>query len=216
MNDQTQPTTPITVVIVDDHELVRRGLKGILGSCDDIELVGEARDGETAVALCAARQPDVVLMDMIMPGMDGAEATGALLGRSPDTHVLALTSFSDPELIRRALQAGAVGYLLKNVTGEELAAAVRRAHGGLSTLAPEAAQVLVAAAQAPEGAAGPLTARELEVLSLLTHGLSNAEISSRLFVSLSTAKAHVSSIISKLGASSRTEAATIGLREHLV
>lgn len=215
MTEQAAMTRPISVVIVDDHELVRRGLKGALASHDDIELVGEARDGETAVALCAARHPDVVLMDLIMPGMDGAEATESLLGRSPNTRVLALTSFSEPELVQRTLKAGALGYLLKSVTGDELAAAVRRAHSGQSTLAPEAAQVLVEAAQAPDDT-GPLTSREREVLSLLTHGLSNAEIAARLYVSLSTAKAHVSSIISKLGASSRTEAATIGLREHLV
>jgi two-component system, NarL family, response regulator LiaR len=215
MVDQATVTRPISVVIVDDHELVRRGLKGAFGAHDDIELVGEARDGETAVAMCAAKQPDVVLMDLIMPGMDGAQATESLLRRSPSTRVLALTSFTDPELVQRTLKAGAIGYLLKSVTGDELAAAVRRAAGGKSTLAPEAAQVLVEAAQTPEDT-GPLTAREREVLSLLTHGFSNAEIAARLFVSLSTAKAHVSSIISKLGAASRTEAATIGLREKLV
>ena len=216
MSDANTTSTRITVAIVDDHELVRSGLESILSLYDDLELVGQARSGEAAVALCAARHPDVVLMDLIMPGMDGVAATEELRRRSPGTKVLVLTSFSDSELIERALRAGAIGYLLKSVSGDELAAAIRRAHAGLSTLAPEAAQVLIDAVTTPASDVVVLTARELEVLSLLTEGLTNAEIAARLFVSLSTVKTHVSSIIAKLGAATRTEAATIAVREHLV
>jgi len=216
MSDANTTSTRITVAIVDDHELVRSGLESILSLYDDLELVGQARSGEAAVALCAARHPDVVLMDLIMPGMDGVAATEELRRRSPGTKVLVLTSFSDSELIERALRAGAIGYLLKSVSGDELAAAIRRAHAGLSTLAPEAAQVLIDAVTTPASDGVLLTARERDVLSLLTEGLTNAEIAARLVVSLSTVKTHVSSIIAKLGAATRTEAATIAVREHLV
>jgi NarL family two-component system response regulator LiaR len=210
-------TKPIKVVIVDDHELVRGGLESILGLFDDIELVGQADSGAAAVSLCGKTQPDVVLMDLVLPGgMDGAEATKQLLGACPGTKVLALTSFSDPELIQRVLQAGALGCLLKNVSGKELAAAIRKAHMGTSTLAPEAADALVHAISSGLDAHAGLTRREQDVLTLIVEGLTNAEIAERLVVSLSTVKTHVSSIIAKLGASTRTEAAAIAVREHLV
>jgi NarL family two-component system response regulator LiaR len=211
-------TKPIKVVIVDDHELVRGGLETILGLFDDIELVGQADSGAAAVKLCIQKRPDVVLMDLVLPGgMDGTEATRELLSTCPDVKVLALTSFSDPELIQRVLRAGALGCLLKNVSGKELAAAIRKAHEGTSTLAPEAADALVHAISSPhvEEHAG-LTRRELEVLGLMVEGLTNSEIAERLVVSLSTVKTHVSSVISKLGAATRTEAAAIAVREHLV
>jgi two-component system, NarL family, response regulator LiaR len=213
---ETTTTAPIKVVIVDDHELVRGGLETILGLFADIELVGQADSGAAAVAVCDRVQPDVVLMDLVMPGgMDGAETTETLLRTCPGAKVLALTSFSDPELIQRVLRAGALGCLLKNVSGQELAAAIRRAHGGVSTLAPEAADALVHAMASPADAHAPLTRREQEVLELMVEGLTNTEIADRLVVSLSTVKTHVSSIIAKLGASTRTEAATIAVREHL-
>jgi two-component system, NarL family, response regulator LiaR len=209
-------TAPIKVVIVDDHELVRGGLETILGLFDDIQLVGQAESGAAAVRVCGELQPDVVLMDLVMPGdMDGAEATEQLLLTCPGARVLALTSFSDPELIQRVLRAGALGCLLKNVSGKELATAIRRAHEGSSTLAPEAADALVQAMASPTAARTALTRREHEVLELMVEGLTNAEIADRLVVSLSTVKTHVSSIIAKLGASTRTEAATIAVREHL-
>jgi DNA-binding NarL/FixJ family response regulator len=215
MTDST--TAPIQVVIVDDHELVRGGLETILGLFADIELVGEADSGAAAVALCSEKQPDVVLMDLVLPGgMDGAEATRELLRLCPTVKVLALTSFSDPELIQRVLRAGALGCLLKNISGQELAAAIRRAHEGVSTLAPEAADALVHAMASPAETRTALTRRELEVLELIVEGLTNTEIADRLVVSLSTVKTHVSSIIAKLGASTRTEAATIAVREHIV
>lgn len=216
MTDSTT-TAPIKVVIVDDHELVRGGLETILGLFDDIDLVGQADSGVAAVELCAEKQPDVVLMDLVLPGgMDGAEATEELLRTCPGAKVLALTSFSDPELIQRVLRAGALGCLLKNVSGKELAAAIRKAHEGTSTLAPEAADALVHAISSPVDPRAGLTRRELDVLALMVDGLTNQEIAERLVVSLSTVKTHVSSIIAKLGASTRTEAAAIAVRERLV
>ena len=207
---------PIRVVVVDDHELVRGGLATILDLYDDIVLAGAADSGAAAVRLCAEARPDVVLMDLVLPGgMDGAQATEEVLRTCPGVKVLALTSFSDPDLIQRVLRAGALGCLLKNVSGRELAEAIRRAHAGTSTLAPEAADALVHAISSPLAARAGLTRRERDVLRLMVEGLTNAEIAERLVVSLSTVKTHVSSIIAKLGASTRTEAATIAVREHL-
>lgn len=215
MNESTASDS-IRVVIVDDHELVRGGLETILGLFDDLALVGEADSGAAAVALCGEVQPDVVLMDLVLPGgMDGAEATKEIVRICPGTRVLALTSFSDPELIQRVLRAGALGCLLKNVSGKELAAAIRKAHAGTSTLAPEAADALVQAISAPSEEHPDLTQRERQVLKLLVEGLTNVEIAEQLVVSLSTVKTHVSSVIAKLGASTRTEAAAIAVREHL-
>lgn len=213
---ESTATARIRVIIVDDHELVRGGLETILGLFEDIELIGQADSGAAAVRLCSDLRPDVVLMDLVLPGgMDGAEATQELLRICPGAKVLALTSFSDPELIQRVLRAGALGCLLKNVSGKELAAAIRRAHEGASTLAPEAADALVRAISSPVEARAGLTPREEEVLKLMVDGLTNAEIAERLVVSLSTVKTHVSSIIAKFGASTRTEAAAIAVREHL-
>ncbi len=169
-----------------------------------------------AVAVCEQTQPDVVLMDLVMPGLDGATATREILRRCPTTRVLVLTSFSDEALIESALSAGAIGYLMKDISGAQLAAAIRRASAGKPTLAPEAAEVLMHRVDASGLQGQDLTARERQVLTLLADGLTNAEIAERLVVSLSTVKGHVSSIISKLGASSRTEAATIAVRHRLV
>ena len=183
---------------------------------DDITLVGEAASGETAVGLCVETQPDVASMDLVLPGgMDGVEATREIVRTCPHAQVLALTSFSDPELIQRVLRAGALGCLLKNVSGKELAEAIRRANMGNATLAPEAADALVHAISSPIEDRAALTRRERDVLALMVDGLTNAEIAGQLVVSLSTVKTHVSSIIAKLGATSRTEAAAIAVREHL-
>ena len=206
----------IRVVIVDDHALVRAGLETVLALFEDIELVAEAADGAEAVAVCERAQPDVVLMDLVMPGLDGAAATQEILRHCPHTRVLVLTSFSEEALIENALSAGATGYLMKDVSGAQLATAIRRASAGKTTLAPEAADVLMHRVARPDIQGQDLTPRERQVLALLTDGLTNAEIAERLVVSLSTIKSHVSSIISKLGASSRTEAATIAVRHHLV
>jgi NarL family two-component system response regulator LiaR len=207
---------PIRVAIVDDHAVVRSGLKAFLMVFDDLELVGEASSGQEAVQLAERVQPDVILMDLIMPDMDGPATTRAIRARWPKIQVVALTSFREDELVKNALQAGAIGYLLKNVGADELADAIRSASVGRPTLAPEAAQVLIQASRQPEQPHYDLTEREKEVLSLLVKGMSNNEIADRLVVSRSTVKFHVSSILSKLGVSSRTEAVALALNSRLV
>ena len=208
--------SPIRVLVVDDHAVVRGGLGAFLLAFDDLEQVGEAASGRDAVRACAQARPDVVLMDLMMPEMDGADATRLLREQFPQVQVIALTSFKEDELVRRALQAGAIGYLLKNVSADELAAAVRAARDGRPTLAPEAAQVLIRAATHPRGPGDDLTPREREVLKLMAQGRNNPEIADRLVVSRSTVKFHISSILAKLGAASRTEAVAFALQHGLV
>jgi len=207
---------PIRVMLVDDHAVVRSGLGAFLLAFDDLELVAEAGSGEEAVRLCEQFRPDVVLMDLVMPGMDGAAATRAIREQCPDIQVIALTSFKEKDLVEGALQAGAIGYLLKNVSADELADAIRAAHAGRSTLAPEAAQVLIQATREPPAPGYDLTEREREVLTLMVEGLSNPEIAERMVVSRSTVKFHVSNILSKLGVTGRTEAVALAVQHHLV
>lgn len=207
---------PIRVMVVDDHAVVRSGLKAFLMVFDDLELVGEASSGEEAIQLTERMRPDVILMDLIMPDMDGPATTRTIRGRWPRVQVVALTSFREDELVKSALQAGAIGYLLKNVGADELADAIRSAFAGRPTLAPEAAQVLIQASRQPERPGFDLTEREREVLTLLVKGMSNNEIADRLVVSRSTVKFHVSSILSKLGVSSRTEAVALALNNKLI
>jgi NarL family two-component system response regulator LiaR len=207
---------PIRVLLVDDHTVVRSGLSAFLLAFDDLELVGEANSGEEAIRLCPQVKPDVVLMDLVMPGMDGAQATRAIRAKCPDIQVIALTSFKETELVEGVMEAGAIGYLLKNLSADELATAIRNAHAGRPTLAPEAAQALIQSMRQPPKPGLDLTERELEVLSLLVEGLTNPEIADRLVVSRSTAKFHVSSILSKLGVSNRTEAVSLAVQHKLV
>lgn len=207
---------PIRVLIVDDHAMVRRGLAIFIKSKPDLTLIGEASCGQEAITLCGRLAPDVVLMDLVMPEMDGAAATQAIRQRWPRIQVIALTSFQERELVQGVLKAGAIGYLLKNVLAEELADAIRAAASGRSTLAPEALQALVQPTPETLLRDFGLTAREQEVMGLMVEGLNNPEIAERLVVSRATAKAHVSSILSKLGVSNRAEAITLALRNKLV
>jgi NarL family two-component system response regulator LiaR len=203
-------------MLVDDHAMVRRGLATFLKVFDDLMLAGEAENGADAVQLCAEVLPDVILMDMVMPGMDGVSATRAIRQQFPMVQVIALTSFKEGELIKNALEAGAVGYLLKDISADELAQAIRAAYSGHPTLSPEATQVLVQMVNQPPAPGLDLTEREREVLSLMIEGSSNSQIALKLRVTSSTIKSHVSNILSKLGVSSRTEAVTVALRNHII
>lgn len=210
-------THRIRVLLVDDHAMLRRGLRFFLKGFEDLELVGEASSGHQAIALCDQIEPDVVLMDMVMPDMDGAEATRLIRQQNSGIQVIALTSFQEEDLVQRALHAGAIGYLLKNVSAEDLSRAIREAHAGRSTLAPEAAEVLIQATRerARHEDYG-LTDREHEVLGLMAKGLSNSEIAEHLVISIATAKFHVHGILTKLGVSSRTEAVALAWQRKLL
>lgn len=207
---------PIRVMLVDDHTMVRKGLTTFLNAFDDMLLVGEAENGAAAMKLCSEVLPDVVLMDMVMPDMDGAAATSEIRRKHPQVQILVLTSFKEGDLIKKALEAGAIGYLLKDVTADDLARAIRAAHAGRATLSPEAAQSLVETTNLPPVPGLDLTEREREVLSLMVDGLSNIQISVKLGVSASTVKSHVSNVLSKLGVVSRTEAVSLALRNRIV
>ncbi len=206
----------IRVLLVDDHTVVRSGLGAVLAASEDLTLVGEAADGEEAILRCEQVKPDVVLMDLLMPKMDGVAATAAIHKRWPDIRVIALTSFKEKEYVEGALKAGAISYLLKDVTADELVTAVRRALMGQSSLSPEAAQVLVQNVRQPVRLGDDMTDREREILALMVEGLPNADIAERLIVTQSTVKFHVSNILSKLNASSRTEAVALAIKNHLV
>ncbi len=208
--------SPIRVMIVDDHSMVRTGLATFLEVSDGLELVGEAGDGAAALKLCEQSQPDVVLMDLVMPDMDGVAATRTIKERWPKIQVIALTSFQEGEMVQDALKAGAISYLLKNVSMDELVRAIRGAHAGRSTMAQEAVQALVQSTSQDPMPGIDLTPREFEVLELLVEGLNNPEISERLYISIGTTRTHVSNIFSKLGVSNRAEAITLALRNKLV
>ncbi len=210
------PTQPIRIMIVDDHTMVRRGLATFLKVYEDLLLVGEAETGEAAVQLCAEVLPDVILMDMFLPAMDGAATTYAIRQRYPQIQIIVLTSFKEGILIKNALEAGAIGYLLKDVSADDLVRAIRAAHAGRATLSPEAAQALVEESNLPPAPGLDLTEREREVLTLMIEGLNNVQIAGRLTVSPSTIKSHVSNILSKLGVASRTEAVTLALRNGII
>ena len=210
------PSQPIRVMLVDDHTMVRRGLATFLKVFDDLQLAGEAESGAAAIQLCGEILPDVILMDMVMPDMDGAAATRVIRQKFPQVQVIALTSFKEGDLIKNALEAGAIAYLLKDVSADDLARAIRAAHAGRATLSPEAAQALVETANQPPTPGLDLTEREREVLALMVEGLNNTQIAGRLTVSPSTIKSHVSNILSKLGVASRTEAVTLALRNRIV
>lgn len=206
----------IRVLIVDDHEMVRSGLAAFLMIFNDLELIGEASNGAEAVAFCEQNCPDVVLCDLLMPEMDGAAATRAIRKVCPETQVIALTSFKEEELVQKAMQAGALSYLYKNVSADELVNAIRAAVTGTPTMAPEALQMLIRANTQPPKPGHDLTSREREVLALMVEGLNNPDIAERLIVSRSTVKVHVSNILSKLGVTSRTEAVALAVHHGIV
>ena len=208
----------IKILIVDDHGVVRQGLRGYLDFQPHITVVGEAANGEEALELAQLHLPDVVLMDLIMPKMDGITATRRLRTLAPETKVIILTSFADEEKVFPALKAGAVGYLLKDVSPQELVAAIHSAHQGKAQLHPAVTKMLVdefvSAAQEP--APADLTHRELEILRLIANGLSNQEIAQTLTISYKTVKTHVSRILSKLHLADRTQAAIYALKNGIV
>ncbi|NTU83107.1 MAG: response regulator transcription factor [Chloroflexales bacterium] len=206
----------IRVLLVDDHAVVRGGLHYFLDSIVDIEVVGEAENGRQALEMVAALAPDVVVMDLMMPELDGIAATQQLHQRFPDVHVLTLTSFAEGDLVQRALQAGAIGYLLKDSPGSELVAAIRKASVGAPILAPEATQALVANLNAPPRPGGDLSERELAVLRLMVSGLSNEQIAEQLSISRNTVRHHVHNTLVKLGATHRTEAVSLAIQHRLV
>jgi two-component system, NarL family, response regulator LiaR len=207
--------TKIRIMLVDDHAVVRSGLSAFLSVNPDLELVGEAENGEQAIVRANALKPDVILMDLMMPVMDGVAAIQGIKKQNPGIQIIALTSFQEDELVQSALKAGAVGYLMKNVTARELAAAIKSARDGRMILSPEAAQALVRASQQAQETE-VLTEREREVLKLMVDGLNNAEIAERLVVSLSTVKYHISNILMKLGVDNRVAAVTMALQKKLV
>ncbi len=206
----------IRVMIVDDHAIVRSGLSAFLLAYPELKLVGEAANGAKAIELCPSFKPDVILMDLVMPVMDGIKATRVIRERHPEIQVIALTSFQEEQYIRDALQAGAIGYLLKDIAAEELANAIRSAAQGKPALSPEAARVLIQTNNQPAKPGDDLTTREREVLNLLVQGMSNQEIAARLVISTGTVKFHVSSILSKLGVASRTEAVSLTLKSKII
>jgi NarL family two-component system response regulator LiaR len=205
----------IKVMLVDDHAVVRSGLSTFLSVIPDLELIGEAENGNEAVLRCGLLHPDVILMDLMMPGTDGVTATRLIHEKYPAVHIIALTSFPEDDLVQKALQAGATGYLMKNVSARELADAIRAAHKGKMTLSPEAAQAL-AHATANQAEKAELTDREREVLKLMVEGLNNTEIADRLVVSLSTVKYHISNILSKMQVDNRVAAVTLALQKKWV
>jgi len=206
----------IRVMLVDDHNVVRSGLVTFLKAYDDLELVGEAKNGLEALNLCRLKKPDVILMDLMMPEMDGIAATSAILQDYPDIKIIAMTSFEEEKLVQGVLAAGAISYLLKNVSSDELASAIRAAFLGRSTLSPEAARVLVQATRPTQQPSYELTQREMEVLNLVVQGHSNQQIAEALVISLATVKAHISNILSKLQVSSRAEAIAYAIKHKLV
>lgn len=199
----------IRVVIADDHDLLREGVSACLSASPEISVVGEASTGESAVEMADQHEPDVVVIDMVMPGIGGLEAIRRLRAANPDLGIVALTSFSERERIQGALEAGANGYLVKSVDAEALAHAVRSVAIGQSTFSPEVTRRLAATPDAAAGALAMLTAREIEIADLVAEGRTNAEIARELTLSIFTVKNHVSNILSKLHAQTRTEAAAM-------
>ena len=208
--------TRIRILVVDDHKVVRKGLRTFIAVHDDLQLVGEAGNGDEAVEQCATLLPDVVLMDLKMPVMDGPTAIKHIRARFPDVAIIALTSFDDDTLAQQALEAGAIGYLFKDVEEDELMSAIRLASRGRGVVAPAAMQALVARRHDEDDYGVALTTRETETLALVARGLTNPQIADRLSISVSTVNFHVHNVLDKLGAKTRTEAVVLAAREGLI
>jgi len=206
----------IRVLLADDHDMVRQGIRVFFRAFNDLQLVGEASDGIRAVELCDELEPDVVLMDIVMPRMDGVEATRRILRKHPGIRIVVITSFEDEAMVQPALEAGAISYLHKNITIDDMGDAIRKAYYGEPTLSPGAARALIHAKTRTSQMSDPLTNREREVLRLMVDGLNNPEIAQKLTVSRSTVKTHVSNILSKLGVSSRLEAVKMAIEQRLI
>jgi two-component system, NarL family, response regulator LiaR len=206
----------IRLLIVDDHAIVRQGLRAIIRVTPDLDLVGEAESGQAAVELATTLHPDVVLMDLVMPELDGVTAIGLIKRARPDVRIIALTTFAEAELVLGAVQAGAEGYLLKDVDVQELARAIRTVHGGQPYLHPEATRQLLQATARPDPSPERLTNREQEVLAHLARGLTNRQIADALAISEKTVSVHISNVLSKLGLASRTQAALYAARIGLI
>ena len=204
----------IRVMVVDDHPMVQDGLRHYISLSSGLEYVGQAKSGEEAIALCEALKPDVVLMDLIMPGIGGIEAIRRIRQQDTNIQFVALTSFADPELVRQALKAGAVGYMLKNVGMNELTDAIRSAQARRRVLAPEATEALIQAMDMAEQ--DDLSERELEILKLVAEGLTNTEIANRLWIAEPTVRFHLGNIFSKLGARNRMEAVKVATARRLI
>jgi two-component system, NarL family, response regulator LiaR len=209
----SNPTPPVKILVVDDHPMIRRGIASLIRASEGLECVAEASDGQEALEICGQMSVDIVLMDMIMPRMDGASATLAIRAKHPNVRVLILSSFYEQDQVQNAMRAGAMGYLLKTASADELVAAIRAAHAGQRTLAPEATEALV---QATSPVGTNLTERERRILELLSEGLSNQDIADRLSITLATVKFHVTNVLSKLNVNSRTEAVLLALKHRLV
>jgi NarL family two-component system response regulator LiaR len=218
--DNNEPA--IRVIMVDDHDMVRRGLSMYMSATAGIEIVGEASNGPDAIRLCRELHPDVILMDLVMPGMDGPHTISAILAEHPTIRIIALTSYQDEQMVSNALAAGAISYLLKNASSQEIAKAIQDAYAGRPSLSPEITQALIKRIatqpqqQAPSRSDFDLTTREREVLTLMARGLTNPEIAEKLSISFSTVRFHVSSILGKLNVTNRVEAVTLAIQNHLV
>ncbi len=206
----------IRILVADDHSITRSGLKTILSVYDDLSLVGEAKNGIEAINMCKKVNPDVVLMDLDMPVMDGITATIKIRKIYPDIKIIALTSFVDKQLVRDALNAGAISYIIKNISPDELTSSIRDSFYGKTILAPEATEAVVEEFKNPSNEKFNLTTQEYKILKLLAKGFSNKEIAEKLFISSHTVKFHIGNILNKLGAASRTEAVFIATKNNLV